>query len=93
MWLDKYFDLAAASITASRSWALGLIGSSSRIANGVRSNSSRFHSSSRRSLRLLALAVRASTKLGPTKPECGAMESSKPVARRKSNKTGKFDCR
>ena len=39
-------------------------GGSSKIANGVRCNSSRFHSSSRRSLRFSALAARASTKFG-----------------------------
>jgi hypothetical protein len=45
-------------------------------------------------MRLLALAARASSKWkSETKRECGAMESCKPVARRKSNKTGKVDRR
>ena len=62
-WLAKCFDLAA------RDHFLPLLGlsspgGSSRIANGVRRNSSRFHSLARRSSRFLALAARASTRFG-----------------------------
>ena len=43
---------------------LSSVDGSSRIANGVRRSSSRFHSSSRRSLTLLARAAGARTRLG-----------------------------
>ena len=53
-------------------------GCSSRIANGVRLSSSCFHSSSSRSLRLFALAARASTKVRKPEraPECSAFRPS-----------------
>ena len=63
-WLDKCFDLAALRDHFLPFVGRSSAGGSSRIANGVRLSSSRFHSSSRRSLTLLARAARASTRLG-----------------------------
>jgi hypothetical protein len=87
-WFAKCFEPRPA-ITSSPSWP-ELLGGSSKSANGLRLSSSRFHSSSPRSLTWLARAARARTRFGKSDSQKAArLAPKRPCAARTPGFRGK----